>query len=74
MKTKLLLILTVLTFSACQKEELINNQVTTSEETPNISLTKDNFLRFDKSSTLLEFLNQESTNNYVARRSPSNWK
>lgn len=74
MKTKLFLALAVLSLSACQKEELIDNKVTTSEEMPSISLTKDNFLRFDKSSTLLSFLNQESTNNHVARRSPSNWK
>ncbi len=74
MKTKLFLALAVLSLSACQKEELIDNQVTTSEEMPSISLTKDNFLRFDKSSTLLSFLNQERTNKHVARRSPSNWK
>ena len=47
MKTKLLLILTVLILSACQKEDMIDNQVTTPEETASVSLTKDNFLRFD---------------------------
>ena len=55
MKTKLLLILTVLILSACQKEDMIDNQVTTPEETASVSLTKDNFLRFDKLSTLLNF-------------------
>lgn len=69
MKSKLFVFLTVLTLSACQKEEVTKNQVTVPEELPSISLTKDKFLRFDKSSTLLKYLNQESTNNHGMMRS-----